>query len=98
MHIASGAVGTYPLDAALLFDENFYIAANPDVAAAGIDPLGHHATFGWLEGRDPSAVFDTEAYLLAYPDVAAAGVDPLEHYLHAGAAEGRLAFADGVFG
>ena len=80
MHIASGAVGTYPLDAALLFDENFYIAANPDVAAAGIDPLGHYATFGWPEGRDPNPFFDTGGYLFAYPDVDAAGIDPLVHY------------------
>ena len=80
MHIASGAVGFYPFDAALLFDENFYFATNPDVAAARIDPLGHYATLGWLEGRDPNAFFDTEGYLYAYPDVGATGIDPLVHY------------------
>ncbi len=67
------------------------------MAAARIDPLGHYATLGWLEGRDPNAFFDTEGYLFAYPDVDAAGINPLEHFLYAGAAEGRLAFADGIF-
>ena len=89
--------GLYPLEAALLFDDRFYLATNPDVAAAGLDPLGHYATVGWLEGRDPSAFFDTDAYLFAYPSVDAAGINPFEHYLCSGAAEGRLAFADGVF-
>ncbi len=82
-------VGLYPLEAALLFDDGFYLATNPDVAAAGLDPLGHYATFGWLEGRDPNAFFDTEGYLFAYPDVDAAGIDPLVHYALWGWLEGR---------
>ncbi len=82
-------VGLYPLEAALLFDDGFYLATNPDVAAAGFAPLGHYATFGWLEGRDPNAFFDTEGYLFAYPDVAAAGIDPLVHYALWGWLEGR---------
>jgi hypothetical protein len=71
------------------FDFEFYRAANPDVAAAGIDPLVHYNTFGFKEGRDPNAYFDTSGYLEAYEDVAAAGVNPLRHYLEFGAREGR---------
>ena len=37
-------------------------------------------TFGWSEGRDPSAAFDTLGYLMNNPDVAAANINPLEHY------------------
>ncbi|MDO9713612.1 PQQ-dependent sugar dehydrogenase [Paracraurococcus lichenis] len=81
----------------VLFDSTFYLAANPDVAQAGVDPREHYHLFGWREGRDPSPGFNTSAYLANYPDVAAAGVDPLEHYLAYGRAEGRMTFADAAW-
>jgi hypothetical protein len=34
-----------------LFDSDAYLRANPDVQAAGADPLGHYLTHGALEGR-----------------------------------------------
>jgi serralysin len=74
------------------FNTGFYLRQNPDVAAAGIDPLTHYEHSGWRERRDPSANFSTDAYLRHNPDVAAAGIDPLMHYLKSGAAEGRMAF------
>ncbi|RAI54678.1 hypothetical protein [Roseicella frigidaeris] len=79
-----------------VFKVKDYLAANPDVQAAGLDPLLHYDTYGWREGRDPAAGFDTRAYLAAYADVADAGVDPLLHYLQYGALEGRSTFGDGV--
>lgn len=80
------------------FDEEGYVAAFPDIAAAGIDPVAHYAISGWREGRDPSASgFDTTRYLAAYPDVAAAGVNPYLHWLLAGQAEGRSGFGDGTW-
>ena len=72
-----------------LFDAAYYLRQNPDVAAAGADPLLHYKTSGWREGRNPSAAFDGAAYLRAYPDVAAAGANPLFHYVLHGRAEGR---------
>lgn len=72
-----------------LFDAQFYLSRNPDVAAAGVDPVRHYTTFGWNEGRDPSSLFSTNAYLAAYPDVAKAGLNPLVHYIRHGQAEGR---------
>jgi hypothetical protein len=71
------------------FDAEYYLAQNPDVAAAGIDPLAHYNTHGWHEGRDPNAFFDTAGYLAHYADVAAAGINPLEHYEQWGWKEGR---------
>jgi hypothetical protein len=38
-------------DAAASFDPAKYIAANPDVATAGVDPLVHFCKFGFKEGR-----------------------------------------------
>ena len=74
------------------FDTAYYLAHNPDVAAAHVDPLLHYENFGWLEGRNPSAAFSTNKYLAAYADVRAAHVDPLLHYVLNGQAEGRTAF------
>jgi hypothetical protein len=70
-------------------DDGFYLTTYPDVAASGMDPDLHFATFGWKEGRDPNAWFDTDWYLTQNSDVAAAGLNPLEHYWQYGWQEGR---------
>ncbi len=72
-----------------LFDSEWYLQQNPDVAAAGINPLQHYMTHGWREGRDPNPLFDTKFYLEQNPDVAAAGENPLSHYYAFGWKEGR---------
>lgn len=77
------------------FDTNYYLTQNPDVKAAGIDPLTHFETVGWKEGRAPSLLFDDAKYLVANPDVKAAGVDPLLHFITNGQNEGRLSFLTG---
>ena len=74
---------------AAAFDAGFYLASNPDVAAAGVDPLEHFLLTGWLEGRDPTARFSVRDYLDAHPDVE--NVNPFAHYLLVGRAEGRAA-------
>jgi hypothetical protein len=38
-------------DPSAAFDSLGYLAANPDVAAAGVNPLDHFLTFGIYEGR-----------------------------------------------
>jgi hypothetical protein len=37
-----------------LFDPVWYLGANPDVAAAGINPLRHYVTHGFAENRRPN--------------------------------------------
>jgi serralysin len=84
------------------FDPEYYLLANPDVAAAaekaGGDPsafaLQHYETYGWREGRNPNAWFDDRGYLAIYTDVAAANVNPLDHYAQFGWKEGRDPSAD----
>ncbi len=78
------------------FDSGFYLAQNPDVAAAvpaGMSAesfaLSHYLTYGAGEHRNPSALFDTAYYLQQNPDVAAAGLNPLLHYQEYGWHEGR---------
>lgn len=71
------------------FDAAWYLAHNPDVAAARLDPLRHYGEYGWKEGRDPNAFFSTTWYLNQNPDVAAARTNPLAHYADRGWREGR---------
>lgn len=49
------------------FDAGFYLAANPDVAAAGVNPLLHYVLHGAAEGRLPVAPRDVPE---SAPDVA----------------------------
>lgn len=72
-----------------LFDEAWYLAQNPDVAQAGVEPALHYLRHGGFEGRDPGPNFSSAFYLAAYPDVKAARINPLVHYLLNGEREGR---------
>jgi hypothetical protein len=72
-----------------LFNEDYYLKNNPDVAISGFDPLQHYLVFGAMEGRKPSADFDGQYYLSQYPDVKVSGMNPLVHYLLHGKREGR---------
>lgn len=73
-----------------LFDPEYYLRHNPDVAAAGVDPVLHYLQCGASELRNPSPYFSTRWYLRRYPDVAASGKNPLYHFIVSGFAEGRL--------
>ncbi|SFF39926.1 hypothetical protein SAMN04487844_117124, partial [Methylobacterium sp. yr596] len=79
-------------DPSAAFDNELYLARNPDVKAAGVDPLAHYLLYGQGEGRETFAAvgrtadlgghpgFDAEYYLLSNLDVARAatgsGRDP----------------------
>ena len=82
-------------DPSPLFDSQYYLEQNPDVATAlaggdfSGDPLLHYVEAGAREGRDPNPFFDSDYYLTSNPDVAAEGFNPLEHYILFGSAEGR---------
>lgn len=63
-----------------LFDPEWYLLANPDVANAGVDPYRHYVEFGAAEGRSTSALFDAAYYASQFP--AGDRPDtPLYHYL-----------------
>ena len=72
-----------------LFDPEYYVQENPDVAAAKIDPATHYIRFGAFEARNPSAWFDAAAYLADHQDVREKSKNPLLHYLQYGQQEGR---------
>jgi len=76
------------------FDVSFYLEQSPDVANAGMEPLGHFIRFGSFEKRNPHPVFDIAFYLEKNPDVAQCGVGPLQHFILNGLHEGREPNAD----
>jgi hypothetical protein len=46
-----------------LFDSEYYLQHNPDVAAAGIDPVAHYLRIGAAELRNPGPYFSTRWYV-----------------------------------
>jgi hypothetical protein len=84
------------------FDREFYLKANPDIAAAFAsgqipDLHQHFIESGYFEGRTGAMPEVDEAfYSDIYPDIGAAiasgtVASAAEHYARSGAAEGRLA-------
>ncbi|MGA9996517.1 MAG: glycoside hydrolase family 99-like domain-containing protein [Pyrinomonadaceae bacterium] len=67
-----------------LFDAEWYLRENPDVAQTGLDPLEHYLRLGANEGRAPHPLFDPKFYLKTYPEAAISGLNPLHHYLTEG--------------
>lgn len=72
-----------------LFDSDWYLEMNPDVASAKLNPLVHYLRFGAAERRSPHPCFDTDRYLANNPEVAGRGLEPLAHFLYQGWREGR---------
>jgi hypothetical protein len=68
-----------------LFDAQWYLRENPDVAEAKRDPLAHYLRQGANEGRAPHPLFDPKFYLTTYPEAAiGGGANALQHYLTEG--------------
>jgi ADP-heptose:LPS heptosyltransferase/GT2 family glycosyltransferase len=71
-----------------LFDAEYYIGTNPDIAALNIDPLLHYVEQGAQEGRGPRPDFDVAYYIKQcrlrgeYPS------NPLLHFITIGARQG----------
>ena len=69
--------------AAGLFDDEFYLRSNPDVAADEVDPLLHYLMHGASEGRRPNATFDP-AFYASQAATLRRGENPLLHYIATG--------------
>jgi glycosyltransferase involved in cell wall biosynthesis len=72
-----------------LFDQEYYLNNNSDVAKSRMNPVKHFLLHGGFEGRNPSKDFNSEYYLQNNPDVKKARINPLLHYLLHGKNEGR---------
>lgn len=75
---------------AALFDQSWYVDANPGVVASGMCPLVHYLLRGAKDGRSPHPLIHAAFYAGRNgPDLGATGLTPLEHFVRIGAAEGR---------
>jgi len=63
-----------------VFDAEFYLRANPDVAAARVSPFQHYIHYGAKEQRQPLPLFDPAHYLAGCPEARDAE-NPLSHFL-----------------
>lgn len=70
-----------------LFDPDWYLKHNPDVAVAGMDPALHYVQHGRKEGRLPSKIFDS-AFYLSQLDAPLNTEDAFLHFVTQGKAAG----------
>lgn len=83
--------------AACWLDATWYLNTNPDLVAAGVDPMLHYYNSGWLErrkpspqfGYGPSPSFDADWYRQTNADVLFEPMLPYDHFLSVGWKEGR---------
>lgn len=68
-----------------LFDTDYYLRANRDVARSGVDPFLHYVLRGATQGRNPAADFDTRFYR---GQSGQTRLDPVRHYMRTGARKG----------
>lgn len=69
------------IEASRLFQSDWYLRNNADVAMAGVNPAAHYLRTGADEGRDPGPGFNTSAYVAKHPELVQSGLNPLVHYL-----------------
>lgn len=67
-----------------LFDKDWYLARNPDVAQARVNPWLHYLRYGGFEGRDPGPNFSRKWHVDTFEDAKKAGINPLVYYLKFG--------------
>ncbi|SFG04158.1 Mannosyl-glycoprotein endo-beta-N-acetylglucosaminidase [Lachnospiraceae bacterium C7] len=87
------------VDYSLVYDYNYYIQHNPDVARAfpndDVATLKHFINYGMNEGRIAKDTFNVKAYKNAYRDLRAAYGNNMsayyKHYIDYGYREGRVA-------
>jgi hypothetical protein len=77
-----------------LFDADYYLGQQADVAAAGANPLWHYVWTGESEGRQPNPAFDPAFYRDRAPDLADSGWNLLHHFFVRGGFEGRAPSRD----
>ncbi len=73
-----------------VFDEDWYIAENPDLADHEGDYAAHYYTSGILEGRR-ARFFDARWYFQIHEDLRGSRIDGWTHYRKFGRAEKRVA-------
>lgn len=71
----------YVISKSGLFDSEYYLRNNLEVARSGVNPLRHYLKWGWQQGKNPNPYFDTEWYRRMYSLAAESEYNPLYHYI-----------------
>lgn len=71
-----------------LFDTNWYLNNNPDVAKSGFNPLLHFVLYGVSELRDPIPLFDASWYKEQFVPNLSPTSNPILHYISKGSLMG----------
>jgi ADP-heptose:LPS heptosyltransferase/GT2 family glycosyltransferase len=71
-----------------LFDAEYYVRNNPDIAALNVDPVLHYLESGAKRVLNPSAHFDSAYYLEQCLRNGEVTSNPLLHYITVGASRG----------
>ena len=77
--VLTDVMAKYPL-----FDKEWYLRNNPDVAAFDIDPFQHYMQNGYKEHRHPSPIFYPLLYQYLCPDYNAKYQNPILHFALSG--------------
>ena len=64
-----------------LFDSNYYLSNNIDVAKSGFNPLAHFLIHGYKEMRNPHPLFDLQYYKSKCPNAFIDEQNPLAYFL-----------------
>lgn len=73
-----------------IFNPEFYLDTNPDVAKEGKHPLLHYYREGWREGRSPNLLFNVDYYLHQLTEEEKAClVEPILHFITEGWRHGK---------
>jgi len=75
--------------AAQLFDAEWYLERNPDVATSGKNPLDHYLRWGEQEGRAPNPLFYPRHYAANLPEADRPKTGLLAHYALLGEKRGH---------
>jgi len=78
----------FRIQASGLFDRDWYLKKNQDVAQAKVNPLAHFILYGGFEGRDPNPNFSSRWYLNTFDDAKNSGINPLAYHLKYGRKKG----------
>lgn len=72
------------------FDADYYRSSYIFKKSAGLDPLEHFLSVGWLLGYDPNKYFSTTYYAKIYRNNLPSGMNPFVHYYYIGKKFGLL--------
>lgn len=78
-----------PLSPNSLFDDDWYLAQYPDLAACNLPPLVHYILSGSMEGRAPGPLFNPKWYEGTYPEAKLSDAGPLSYHFRIGRALGN---------